>query len=503
MISRLSRHIMRFSLLGGCAFILFLASCSESVHDVAQVNEFPHIYPDYIDVTIPANIAPMDYDIVDAKGVLDTSVECVDVTVKGSKGGEIHCNGDFMDLDIDEWHKLTEQNRGGKLTFTTCVERDGKWTQYKPFTMNVSNQPLDEWGLTYRRVAPGYEVYGHMGLYQRDLSTFDEYEIIDNNRAPGACVNCHTSNRTNPKEFLFHVRGDHGATAVQKNGKIEMLNTKTEATLGLCVYPYWHPDGRYVVFSTNTTRQEYHVVKDERIEVFDHESDLQVYDTETHQLILSPLVKDTAYNESFPAFSADGKTIYFCNTIKREYPRDTKIVRYNLCSIAFDAKTGTFGDSIQTIINAEADSMSISLPKPSYDGRYIMYTLANYGTFPIWHKEADLWILDLKTGERRPLKEVNSNDTESYHNWSANSRWFVFSSRRDDGLYTRLYISSIDDKGRATKPFMLPQYNPRHFYERLMYSYNVPDFTSTKVEIDSRSVAKDIMSPTRTNISVK
>lgn len=284
---------------------------------------------------------------------------------------------------------------------------------------------------------------------------------------------------------------------------MEALNTKTDATLGLCVYPYWHPEGKYVVFSTNTTSQNFHVTKDERIEVFDYESDLQVYDTEKHELLLSPLVAKPDFNETFPAFSSDGKIIYFCSTVKRMYPRDYKIVRYNLYSIDFDAQKGVYGDSVKTIIDAEADSMSISIPKPSYDGKYIMYTLANYGTFPIWHKEADLWILNLQTGEKRAMDEVNSDDTESYHNWSANSHWFVFSSRRDDGLYTRLYLSCIDENGKATKPFMLPQKNPRHYYERLMYSYNVPDFTKTKVEINSKTTANAILSPVRQGISAR
>ena len=476
---------------------LMFCSCASEVQNAKQVNKLPGIFPDYVGVTIPADIAPMDFSLT------ADDYDCVDVVVKGSKDGEIHSNGDIVDFDVDEWHKLTEQNKGGKLTFTVCVKQNGEWTQYKDFTMNVSNYELGEWGLTYRRVAPGYEVYSQMGLYQRDLSTFDEYEIIDNNRAPGTCVNCHTSNRTDPQQFLFHARGEHGATALQKDGKMEMLNTKTDQTLGLCVYPYWHPDGKYVVFSTNVTRQEYHVVKDERIEVFDHESDLQVYDTETHELLLSPQVTKPDFNETFPAFSSDGKTIYFCNTVKRSYPADTRIVRYNLCSIGFDAQKGVYGDSVKTIIDADADSMSISIPKPSYDGKYIMYTLANYGTFPIWHKEADLWLLNLQTGEKRALNEVNSDDTESYHNWSANSRWFVFSSRRGDGLYTRLYLSCMDENGKATKPFLLPQKDPRRYYESLMYSYNVPDFTKTKVEIDSRTVANQILAPSRTDIKVK
>lgn len=476
---------------------ILAVSCQESVQNATKVDEYPRIFPDYIGVTIPVGIAPMNISPLTPEGGM------VDVTVKGEKGGEIHSQGESTDFDIDEWHQLTEQNKGGKLTFTVCIKQDGQWREYKEFPMYVSNYSIDEWGLTYRRIAPGYELYSQMGLYQRELSTYDECEIINNTRATRACVNCHTSNRTNPKEFLFHVRGDHGATAVQKDGVMEMLNTKTDSTLGFCVYPYWHPDGRYVVFSTNTTRQSFHVVKDERIEVFDHESDLQVYDTETHELILSPLVKAADYNETFPAFSPDGKTIYFCSTVKRQYPEDTEIVRYNLCSIGFDAQKACFGDSVKTLVDAESEEMSISIPKPSYDGKYIMYTVARYGTFPIWHKEADLWLLNLQTGEKRVMTEVNSDDTESYHNWSDNSHWFVFSSRRGDGLYTRLYLSSIDENGKATKPFLLPQRNPRKFYDELMYSYNVPDFTKTKVEIASRETAKAILSDERQNIKVR
>lgn len=477
--------------------VFVLSACSKSVENPQLLDKPPVIYPDYSEVTIPVGIAPMNFNVI------GKDVSCVDVVVKGSKGGELHAQGDAVDMPLDEWHSLVEQNKEGELSFTVCVEKGGKWYQYKDFKMYVSKYDLEEWGLTYRRVAPGYEVFSQMGLYQRDLSNFDEYEIIQNTRVPGNCVNCHTSNRTNPKEFVFHVRGDHGASVIQKDGEMDILDTKTDKTLGLCVYPYWHPDGRYLAFSTNTTRQGFHVVKDERIEVFDHESDLQVLDTKTNELILSPVFMKKDFNETYPAFSPDGKTMYFCSTVLRQYPADTRRVRYNLYSISFDAEKASFGEKIDTLIDAESDSMSIAFPKPSYDGKYIMYTLADYGTFPIWHKEADLWLLNLKTGEKRAIAEVNTKDTESYHNWSDNSHWFVFSSRRGDGLYTRLYLSSIDEKGRATKPFLLPQKNPRHYYDRLMYSYNVPDFTKEKVDIDSRMAANGILSERRTSLSVR
>ena len=96
--------------------------------------------------------------------------------------------------------------------------------------------------------------------------------------------------------------------------------------------------------------------------------------------------------------------------------------------------------------------------------------------------EADLWLLDLETGETRSLDEVNSEASESLHNWSGNSHWFYFTTRRDDGLYTQVYFSSIDEKGKATKPFLLPQRNPKRYYHRTLYSFNTPDFISSPLQ---------------------
>ena len=106
----------------------------------------------------------------------------------------------------------------------------------------------------------------------------------------------------------------------------------------------------------------------------------------------------------------------------------------------------------------------------------------------------------MKTGTYRNLEEVNSDDTESYHNWSSNSHWFVFSSRRGDGLYTRLYISSVDGQGRIGKPFLLPQQDPYTFYDQLIYSYNVPEFVSAPVQWDKREMAKGLMSKERVKV---
>ena len=90
------------------------------------------------------------------------------------------------------------------------------------------------------------------------------------------------------------------------------------------------------------------------------------------------------------------------------------------------------------------------------------------------------------------MQEVNSDRAESYHNWNSNSRWFLFTSRSEDGLYTKVYFSHFDAQGKASKPLLLPQPHPKTYYRRLMYSFNTPDFTSHPVEIDARATGKRI-----------
>ena len=473
-----------------------LTACQQEVKNAIKVDEKPPIYPDYIDVTIPAGIAPLNFDS-------EEEADCMDVVVKGSQGGELHVQGDYASFEVDDWHQLVQANQGGTLTFSVCIQQEGQWYRYKDFQMQISRHALPDYGLTYRRIAPGYEVYSHMGLYERELATFEERAIIENTQVPGMCVNCHAPNRTNPDQFVFHVRGAHGTTLIQRDGQFELLKAQNDSIKGSMVYPYWHPSGKYCAFSTNQTRQGFHMVKDERIEVFDLSSDVFVYDVEKRELILDTLLMTKSHSENAPVFSPDGKTIYYMTAFQQSYPLDYKKEQYNLCRIGFDAEKGQFGEQVDTIFNAVQMNKSLTWPRPSYDGKYLMFTLMDYGYFSIWHKESDLWMMDLQTGESFPLDGANSPDADSYHNWSIDSRWFVFTSRRGDGLYSHLYLSCIDDEGKATKPFLLPQKNPRKYYEGSLYSFNTPDFTSRPVDFDSRAASVTIESDQRIPTHVK
>ena len=478
--------------------LLLFVACNETVNDAKQETACPRIYPDYIGVTIPVNIAPLNFNMADENALL------MDAVITDHHGNSLHSQGEeSTDFDLDDWHALLSQNPGDSLIVTVSAKYDDGWHTYRAFSLYVSPDSID-YGLCYRLIEPGYEVWSKMGIYERDLSSFEERALIENTQFEG-CVNCHSFNRGNPADMSLHIRGPHGATLLRQNdGPLTAYNTKTDQTLGLCVYPYWHPSGRYIAYSTNATSQLFHNAHSNRIEVFDTASDLQVYDVEKNELLLSPLLKQDSIYETFPVFSPDGRSLYFCAA--RALPEGSlqlDSIHYNLCRIDFDPATGTFGDHIDTIIDAEAQHQSLSFPRPSYDGRFLCYTLSDFGQFSIWHHEADLWLLDLATGESRPMDGANSDDTESFHNWSTNSRWLVVSSRRDDGLFTRPYFCHVDAKGVVTKAFMLPQRNPRRFYRDRFLSFNVPDFVIRPTRFDSYHASRIINDAQRTDFGVR
>jgi len=477
-----------------CVIFLLFSACKETRTGVEIVNEKLDIFPDYIGVTIPSTIAPLNFTV-------NGEHEKIQLTIEGSKGGSFELQAsDFFDIPEKRWKKLLAENVGNEIYLTVSVQSEGKWKQYAPFPIYISPNSID-YGLAYRLIAPGFEIYSKMGIYQRDLSNFSQKAILENTIVPGSCMNCHAFNQTNPDKMSLHIRGSHGGTLIKDREHLKIIETKTDQTIGSGVYPYWHPSGKFIAYSVNKTRQVFHSSKERLIEVLDLESDIVVYDVETHELLTCDRLTTSNF-ETFPAFSPDGKTLYFCCAGEQTLPNSYQKVHYNLCSIAFDPDSKTFGSKIDTLIRADIQGKSISFPKPSFDGKYILYTLLDYGNFGIWHPEADLYLLDLANGTTRELSEVNSPYAESYHNWSSNSRWFVFESRRIDGLYTRLYIASIDENGKVGKPFLLPQKNP-NYYRESFYSYNVPEFINAPVHLNAHQAEKMILSPDREKVTYK
>jgi Tol biopolymer transport system component len=321
------------------------------------------------------------------------------------------------------------------------------------------------------------------------------------------CINCHSFRNWHTDNMQFHVRQMMGGTILYTNGHLSKLNLKTENTISSGVYPSWHPTHDYIAYSTNRTFQNLHTINTNRVEVFDDESDLILYNISNNSV--SIIENDSTELECFPYWSPDGKTLYYVSAHIGN-PTQFKAnggaaadlnIRYNLYSKSFDPDTRTWGPR-KLVIRADSMQKSITLPRVSPDGRRLMFTMGSQGVFHIWHKDSQLYMMDLKDNSYRCLDEINSPDVESYHSWSSSGRWVVFSSRREDSFHTRLYLTYMYDDGSFSKPFILPQKDPE-FSRKFMYSFNIPEFTVDPVRISSKEFASFIKNTDATPVSTE
>lgn len=474
-------HLIRM-FYGLWCFVFF--ACNGNIQVDKNLNELPPIFPDYTEVTIPANIAPLHFKLTD-------SCVCTEAYAwfeAGSKSIKVKASEKQIAIYPSDWEKIMEAAKGKSVDVKIVTKKGGEWIAYKPFHLFVSQDPIDPY-LAYRLIEPGYETWNEMGIYQRCIENYKQTPVLTNKMTGNNCMNCHSFCMQSPDKMLFHLRKDFGGTYMIDGDNIEKLNTKTPQTISPLVYPSWHPSGNFVAFSVNSTKQMFHTTDRNRIEVFDYKSDVVVYDVKKHEIFTSPLLFSKSAFETFPTFSPDGKTLYYCSADSVKIPDDYEKVRYSLCAITFDPITQHFGSKVDTLYDARKMAKSVSFPRVSPDGRFLIFTLFNYGNFSIWHREADLYSLDLSNGSVTALNELNSNESESYHSWSSNSRWLVFSSRRIDGLYTRPFIAHIDEQGKASKPFLLPQ-NDADYYARLMKSFNIPEFVKGEITMSASRISQ-------------
>lgn len=482
-----------------CFFVLsLLLSCSSPkvpTEGVSDVPGSPAIYPDYTGIVIPPNIAPMNFE------VCIPGDEYV-VRVSSPDGGEIVASGNPVQWHAEDWHKLLDASKGKELKYEVFVRNGDAWNRYS-FSNKVAAEDIDS-HISYRLIEPSYVQYAGITLNQRDLTSFDE-TVIFNNAAPaderrGQCMNCHVPrNQYKDKASLFHIRNTNGGTVVMAGDTVVKVNLKTDSTISAGVYPAWHPTLDLIAFSTNDTSQKFFDFGEARIEVFDRSSDLILYDMKTHEV--SHIANDSTLLETFPAWSPDGKALYYSvarypeGVTPDNLPEHYKEIRYDIVRRSFDPTTRRFSEP-DTVVYASAAGESALLPRVSPDGRFLLYCKAPYGTFHIWHKESDLWIKNLESGEEHALSHANSADTDSYHTWSSNGRWIVFSSRRDDGSYTRPYFTYVDAQGRDSKAFVIPQEDPAYNRE-LIKSYNVPEFLVSPVEMSRPDILRQVLAPAR------
>ena len=474
--------------------LLLLPSCAGHP-DVPSSSKdagcLPAIFPDYCDVTVPCNIAPLNFMLP-----ADQFDACVARFSTPDGRQQTYGKGLKVQMPESEWHAMLDASKGKSLKVEVWGQKENEWLSFAPFEIHVADEPIDEY-LSYRLIEPSYIVYDYMEIAQRDLTSFEETQIFNNKVScddpKGQCINCHSYQNYKTDNMLFHARVTRGGTVIVSDGKVSKVNLKRDNTISAGVYPAWHPTAKLIAFSTNLTHQVFHTAHPNKVEVFDTASDLILYDVATDSV--SIISNDSILLEVFPTWSPDGRYLYYCKSVPLpEELRGEDIsatwskVQYNLYRRSFELTSRTFGEE-ELVYDAASADKSVTLPRVSPDGRYILFAEGQHGCFHIWHHDADIACLPLAQDSVIDLSCLNSEGfAESYPTWSSNGRWIMCASRRIDGNYSRVFISYFSN-GKARKAFLLPQEDPEHNVFRLK-SYNRPEFMVEPVGISVHQFSK-------------
>jgi len=264
-----------------------------------------------------------------------------------------------------------------------------------------------------------------------------------------------------------------------------------EATFGLLSQV--SPNGRYVI-STVKDRAVFVATPDIAFSqlFFPIKGILVVYDTETETYAPLPGADDPEFVQSNPTWSPDGKTIVFARS--KVYRKDIlensrsvllsekdvpEFVEDNQ-SFKFDLYQGPFnegkGGTAAPIEGASHNGMSNYFAKFSPDGKWIIFCKAE--NYMLLMPDSELYIIPAEGGEARRLR-ANTPLMNSWHSWSSNGRWLVFSSKVNTP-YTQLFLTHIDADGHSTPPVLLERFTGTD------RAANIPEF----VPLPADAIAK-------------
>jgi hypothetical protein len=494
------------------AVVAGLWSYDGSIQQSSEAHRPAATYPDYAGIVIPPNLAPLNLKVLEPGRRFR-------LRLSGAAGPpvEVLSTDGTMQIRPEAWRNLLKANSGGELRMEIYAKGEGGWLHFDTVRNRVAAEEIDPY-VVYRYIPPIYNKWDRISLRQRDLRSFDERVLFDNQRSTdpdgktvgSACINCHTFLNHRTSQMLLHMRPAQSsqipAMILVRNGQAQKVDTRTGQG-GAASYITWHPSGKLLTFSRNSLTQVFHTAGVETRDVVDKDSDLGLYRVDTGEVYTVPQISRPDRMETWPSWSPDGRYLYFCSarplwTDKKNVSAQYDKVQYDLDRIAYDPAADRWGE-VETVVAAAQLGKSISLPQISPDGRWLMFSGADYGSFPIFQPSSDLYLVDLsqiqsppaaaalavgKAAPRR-LDEINSGRTDSYHCWSSNGHWVIFSSKREDGLFARLYFAHLEPGGRFSKPFVLPQEDPG-FYGRCLMTYNRPELILEPVTVSETELTR-------------
>ena len=409
--------------------------------------------------------------------------------------------------DAAEWAAIQARSANKPATVTITGYRDGKaaysqaqirFTTSKDevnapiFYRDVPLMPASSSG---GAVAPLAQSKIHLIHWRiRDIRKPESHTVL---KDMPTCANCHSFS-ADGKTFGMDIDGpanDKGLYAVvpvQKHMVIQskdMVHWNTDGKVGTVRVGFMSqvsPNGQYVLSTfagpqLNRLIDSYYVTnfKDYRfLQVFfPTKGILEYLNRATGLREPLPGADDPKYVQTDGVWSPDGKYIVFARAEARD-PRppgqgpathandaNEAQIKYELYRIPFN---GGKGGTPEPIKGASQNGMSNNFPKISPDGKWIVFVQCKNGQ--LMRPDSQLYIIPAAGGTARHLRS-NTRLMNSWHSWSPNARWLVFSSKARSP-YTQMYLTHIDEQGNSSPAILIDNSTASN------RAVNIPEFVN-------------------------
>ena len=368
--------------------------------------------------------------------------------------------------------RLTQPVSSGRSTFETSMDPVGAPIFYRDVPLIPPDPSERERGIIHPL---SDSVLPKIQWRTRNISDTSSKTVMEN--LP-TCANCHSISRDG-STLGIDVDGpqnDKGLYALIPVKKVSSISndyvihwsayTEQGSPKRFGFMSQVSPDGQYVITSIEVPGTRGQRVTDRIYQgLYDFWGFGQVfyptrgilawYSKATQKLQPLPGADDPEYVQTCAFWSPDQSFIVFARAKGRDPyppgqpaskfandPNETQI-QYDLYRIPFNEGKG---GKPERIVGASENGMSNNFPKVSPDGKWIVWVQNKNGL--LMRPDSKLYIVPSSGGEARPLRS-NLKTMNSWHSFSPNGRWLVFSSKTPTP-YTRLYLTHIDQDGNSS-----------------------------------------------------
>ncbi|MCK4416862.1 MAG: PD40 domain-containing protein [Candidatus Latescibacteria bacterium] len=380
------------------------------------------------------------------------------------------------------------------------VKRSGSYSKTpepiqasEPVHFRISKHPVDNY-VVYRLVLPQFQAKKTPDTFIRDLRSFEVKPFLLARRQ--YCFSCHVFSAKAGTEGMLALKMrimDEKKSAAGL-GVFNMASAKGQRLLFPFPHPgftyvAWNSEGNKLAISANQAFSSLTPIVFEAQELEYSFSDIAVYDLSEECSFLLPGANSPDYLEIYPAWTPDGKQIVFSQA---KAGVSARVIKYNIYVV--DYNDGKGGKAVP-VAGVSYNGKSNYYARFSPDGKWMSLCMADQGS--LIESSSDIYLLSASLEGQAHRLECNADyAADSWHSWSSNSRWLVFATKRDDGVFARFYLTQIDDKGHASPAVRMPLKDPT------LASFNIPEFLAQMPRFSERQLF-DVVSAQNPTVTVK